>query len=64
VTRSLPSYLCPFSSCDGSGWSVDESTRLATRCLCMDERIRMRDEHAAQRDAQRDSTREPEEAAW
>ena len=47
----LPDYRCPYNACDGSGWTVDETTRTASRCQCMGERIELRDRHAAERHA-------------
>jgi hypothetical protein len=63
----LPAYLCPFNACDGSGWSVDETTRLATRCQCMNERIALRNRHDTERRqaaAASAARSDQEESAW
>lgn len=65
MVARLPDFMCPWAGCDGSGWSVDERTRLATRCQCMDERIRLRDETAKRRSAvTAPAARDKEEAVW
>ena len=42
ITLSRPDAPCPYGTCDGDGFAVDEATNTATPCACREQRIGLR----------------------